>query len=249
MTPADDAVRYDEEPIESYLDALLLALPGSPRRVRRNLTEAEAHLHESAAARAAAGLDPHDAATTAVAEFGSPDVVARAHGLLLRNLIRPAALAGAVGMLAIALSGLVALGLRVLFGAHFLAGDLAGSTYDRARCADLIEYYPGHPCLVAAAHHHAVEVVVYRGLAGFVGLALLALWWFLPRTKTPPGLVAGTLAVSFAAASAVLAVATLNAAGDSWSGAGQWLSALAVTCPGAALCAVLWRRSVGPVRF
>lgn len=38
-----------DDPIEAYLDQLLVALPGSPRDVRHTLAEVEAHLRESAA--------------------------------------------------------------------------------------------------------------------------------------------------------------------------------------------------------
>ena len=47
-----------DDPIEIYLDRLLVALSGSPRDVRRALAEAELHLYESAASLEASGLRP-----------------------------------------------------------------------------------------------------------------------------------------------------------------------------------------------
>ena len=41
--------------VEDYLDRLLVALNGSPRQVRHNLAEVEAHLHDAVAEGMGAG--------------------------------------------------------------------------------------------------------------------------------------------------------------------------------------------------
>jgi hypothetical protein len=81
---------------------------------------------------------------------------------------------GAVGLVAIGASGLVAELLGRLFGAGFVAGDLPGVTYTGQRCAQYLEYFPNAGgCEQAATLHHWGEVVEYRVAVGVVGAFVL----------------------------------------------------------------------------
>jgi len=237
-----------QEPIESFLDDLLTRLPGSAREVRRTLAEAEQHLLESAEAFEAGGLGRLEAERAAVAAFGPPLTVA--HGLArlrVRDLARPAVGLAAVGFLAIGLSGLLSEAIYRLWGATFLAGDLPGTSYTPARCADFQDYFPHHGCMVAAALHHSGEVVTYRLAAGVLGAVLLVSWRMMrPRRALPPGYLPLAGVVVFGGATAALAVETLNSSGGGWSGAGQWLSAALASAGVATVWAVRLRREVRP---
>lgn len=243
MTMADDG------PVERYLDDLLRRLPGDAQAVRRALAEAEAHLYDAVEAHRAAGLSQEDAERAAIAEFGPAPVVARGFGSIRpADLLRPGALFVAVGLLAIGVSGALSEVMGRLWGARFVAGDLRGTSYTPARCADFQEYFPGHGCLDAAALHHFGEVVLYRGAAGVLGLVALLAWRLLPRRRALPAshLYVVGMAV-FGGAAALAAAAALNAATQG-GGTGQWLSAALVAAGVAAAYAVGLMRSAIPVR-
>src|SRR5262249_61874572 len=106
----------------------------------------------------------------AVQRFGSTARVASELRVAHQGIggwLRPAFvgcwLAGAVGLVAVGLSGLVAEVFGRVFGPAFVAGDAPGVTYTSARCADYFEYFPhARDCADAAAQHHWGEVVEGR---------------------------------------------------------------------------------------
>lgn len=115
------------------------------------------------------------------------------------------------GLIAIAISGLVAAAFGTAFGRTFVAGDRPGFTYAPARCADFFEYSPGaSSCEEAATWHHYGEVVQYRLGAGVLGLALLAAYAFARRrlptvgAVLPPGFEATIGAVMYGLAAVYL---------------------------------------------
>jgi hypothetical protein len=137
----------------------------------------------------------------------------------------------AIGLVAIGISGALALGSQTALGDRFVAGDLPGTTYTPARCADLREYAPHERnCEEAAATHHATEVIDYRLAAGIAGVALLAAWLWARRrdlgADLPATLVPTVGATAFGAATAVLSAQALNALtlDAAHAGAGQWLT-------------------------
>src|SRR4051812_17732130 len=157
----------DDDPIERYLDELLVDLRGSPRMVRRVLTETEAHLRDAVAQ----GLDAEEA----IRRFGDARTVAvacnRESGVplstLVRQLVVAACLLAAIGLTAVGASGILSLGMDAAFGPKFVAGDLPTITYTAARCAEYRTLAPKEPsCLAAAARHHTDEVVTFRLAAG-----------------------------------------------------------------------------------
>lgn len=236
----------DEErgPIDSYLDSLLGDLHGPPERVRRILSEAENHLHETADFLERQGSSPLDAEREAVSRFGSADLVARQFGRIgLKDFIGPALLLGGVGFLAIAVSGLVAEFMGHIWGGRFVAGDLPGTTYVPARCADFTEYFPGRSCLDAAAMHHWGEVVQYRVAVGVLGIACLVLLRFVhTRSALPPTFAPVCGGAVFALAAIVLLANALNAAVQGADGVGAPLSGGIIAAAVAVFYAVnLWR--------
>ena len=156
-----------------------------------------------------------------------------------RPLRRAVVLAGmflvAIGLVAIGISGALALGARAALGDRFVAGDLPSTTYTPARCADLREYAPeAHNCADAAATHHATEVIDYRLAAGIAGLALLAVYrWGRrrdPGTDLPAMVVPTIGATAFGVATAGLSAQALNALtlDAAHAGGGQWLTGAVV---------------------
>ena len=170
-----------------------------------------------------------------------------------RALVLSALLLGAVGLVAVGVSGVVAGAERAAFGDRFVAGDLPGRTYDAARCRELREYAPpSASCLDAAAMHHSDEVVFSRVAAGVAGLAAFGLWWVArrrrPPTPLPPSLVPalGVTAFGLAAAATAVQAADALAVGGTRAGAGQWLSAGVVAALVAAAFATALLRSLQP---
>ena len=111
------AVPTDDQPVESYLDRLLLTLGGSPRQVRHTLAEIEAHLHDVVAEEMAAGKSRPDAEAAAVARIGSMSDVtgrraafSRPTAALLRRTALAGSLIGGVGLVAVGVAGAIALG-------------------------------------------------------------------------------------------------------------------------------------------
>src|SRR5436190_18302635 len=79
-----------------------------------------------------------------------------------------------IGLVAIGVSGVLALAAGLAFGKDFVSGDPPTITYTTERCADFFEYEPGaQDCKEAATRHHFREVGGYRVDAGILGLLLL----------------------------------------------------------------------------
>ncbi|MDQ6796740.1 MAG: permease prefix domain 1-containing protein [Actinomycetota bacterium] len=225
------------DPIEDYLDRLLVELSGRARNVRRILSEVDDHLHDAADEGLAEGLSADDARDRALARFGAPATVARRFtrrpGRLpplpvLSQLVLAFALLAGVGLVGIGVSGALAGGMGVAFGKEFVAGDVAGVTYTPARCADYLEYHPeASTCDRAAAAHHFDETVTYRLAAGVLGVLVLGGLFVIRRSRVlrrhiplgdgvgllPDGFVATVGAAVFGCAAGALLVSGLARAG------------------------------------
>jgi hypothetical protein len=226
--------------VEEYLDRLFDRLAGTGRVGRRALAEAEDHLATSRDELVAAGVPTEEAARRAVTRFGDADRVAsdlraaaRDFGGLVRQLVTSGWLLGAIGLVAIGLSGLLAGLMDLVGGAQFVAGDTDGITYTASRCRDFIGYFPGHTCNAAAALHHTTEVIVYRGAVGVLGLVALAAYAVVRRGPLAgarwaprPDLTALVATALFGLAAVVLGgPALLQAVIGDDAGTGAYLSA------------------------
>jgi hypothetical protein len=227
--------------VEDYLDRLFDRLAGTGYAGRRALAEAEDHLISSRDELVAAGVPADEAARRAVTRFGEADRVAgdlraafRDLGGLARELVSGGWLLGALGLIAVGLSGLLAELMDLVWGPRFIAGDTHGVTYTVSRCMDFDRYFPGHSCGTAAALHHTSEVVVYRGAAGVLGLVALVAYVVLRRVGPFAGarwaprldLTALVATALFGLAAVVLGgPALLQVAFRDTAGSGAYLSA------------------------
>ncbi len=174
----------DPDPLEVYLDRLLVELSGRARNVRRILSEVDDHLHDAVDEGMATGLSLAEARQRALDRFGSPATVARRFTSgagrflpvpVVGQLVLAVALLAGIGLVGIGVSGALAGGMGTAFGKDFVARDVAGVTYTPARCADFLEYHPEvRSCGAAATAHHYDETVEYRVAAGLLGLMVLA---------------------------------------------------------------------------
>jgi hypothetical protein len=217
--------------IEEYLDALVVALRGRARRVRRILAEVEEHLQDAYDEGLGRGLAPQAAAEAAVERFGAPRLVAHDFNqrapvemkLMLREVFAALVFLGAVGLIAIGASGALSMGMRAAMGSRFIAGDTVGVRYTPARCEEYRQLRPEAPnCSAAASAHHADEVEQYRAAAGVVGVVALTAWWVLFGRRWRRGTLTGVLPSGFAATIGA-AIFGLAGAGLAVQGVGQWV--------------------------
>ncbi len=155
--------------VEQYLDQLYVALRARPREARRVLAEAEDHLRESVTEGLAAGLSEQEAQEHAVSSFGSVRAVVRAHDARLRRLPTLAVLRdvfmaawrlGAIGLVAVGVSGLVAWVMNVAFGRGFVGGSPGAIRYSAADCHHWLSIWThAHSCAQAAVLENSSDAV------------------------------------------------------------------------------------------
>jgi vacuolar-type H+-ATPase subunit H len=208
--------------IEDYLDQLYARLRCAPRAARRILAEAEDHLREAVSDGLAAGLTQAEAQEQAVSSFGSVRAVVRAHDERLRRptaaVLRDVILAvwrlGAIGLVAVGASGLIAGLMNALFGRSFVGGAPGAARYPVADCQRWLSLWPhAHSCAQAVMLENSSDAVSLRLVAGVLGVATLATYHLarrrsrdlLPDSFTPT--VAMTL---FGAAGLVLAAISVD---------------------------------------
>lgn len=237
----------DEGPIEAFLDELYRQLSCAPRVARRLLAEAEAHLHDSAAAIEATGVDRETAEQRAVDRFGAPGRIAaqaptapRRPVPLALALVRAAVALAGVGLVAVGLSGAVAAVMNAAFGSSFVGA--VHQTYSGAQCRHLLAVQPSAvDCAHAAILENSSDAVSLRLLAGAAGVLLLAVAWFWRRasgahawsTGLPPAVLPAVGLSAFGAAALWLTGQTLDLAllGGS-DGTGFYLSGAVVALAG-----------------
>src|SRR5258708_28300470 len=130
------------EPLEAYLDGLLLTLPGSPREVRHTLTEVEAHLHDAVAEGVAAGQTQYEAETAAVARVGPMHAItgrttrfSRPAAALLRRTALAGSLVGGVALVSYGISAAISWALAAARGGTFVIAPFPKGSYTQADCA------------------------------------------------------------------------------------------------------------------
>lgn len=193
----------DGDLVERYLDQLYVALRARPRKARRVLAEAEDHLREAVTDGLTAGLTQREAEEQAVSSFGSVRAVVRAHDARLRRLPTVAVLRdvimtvwrlGAVGLVAVGASGVIAWVMNAAFGRPFVGGAAGAVRYPAANCQHWLALWPhAQSCAQAAMLENSSDAVTLRLAAGVLGLAALAAYHLarrrsrdlLPESFTP----------------------------------------------------------------
>jgi hypothetical protein len=230
-----------ETPIEDYLDELLRRTHADPRTTRRLLDEAGDHLNAAAAELCSTGMSRQQAETEAVRRFGSiaPIVLATHRQSLLAlvlETLRAALFLGGCGLVAVGISGLVALVMNLWAGRSFVGGQAV---------------FPGAHVSVREV---ADDAVVLRVLAGLVGLVVLVGYYAWRRYSSaapllPAGLVDALGAAAFAGGTVALAiVAADQAVRTGTPGVGFALSGAIVALPAAVYFCFRTTRALLPSR-
>jgi hypothetical protein len=202
------------EPVEDYLDRLLLTLSAPPRQVRRTLAEVEAHLHDAVAEEMAAGKSQADAEASAVARMGEvhhvagrPVAYSRPTAALLRRTALAGSLIGGVALVAVGVSGAVAWALAGVRGGTFLVAPFPPGSYTAADCAHWLAGDPGtHSCIAAMTSDHVGEVILYSFAGGVLGLLVLGAHWWTRRRWQDRGTLTALPIGSAEAVGAILAL-------------------------------------------
>jgi hypothetical protein len=252
----------DDSPVEEYLDRLLEAAPGPPRQVRALLSEAEAHLRDATAEGLARGLSLAEAERQAVTRFGPvrtvADAEARRHTLslpaLARQIVASGLFLGAVGGIAVGVSGVVTAIMGAIGGSTFIVDISSSTRLAPSDCVRWLSQDPAaHSCYHAALSDWTAEVVGFRLVTGVLGLLALGAF-FLMRRRWARRHLFGTLPASVIDTVAVtvfgLAGAWTLGLGIDWlaqghHGVGQWLSAAPISL---ALAGYFGFRLVGDLR-
>jgi hypothetical protein len=209
-----------DDPIEAYLDRLLVALSGSPREIRRTLAEAELHLYESAAELEASGLSSEQAQAEAVRRMGPAEAAvgpARVTLYLTPALRRRVALSllliGGVGGVAIGFAGVLGLIVRAIWGPAAIANAFPADSYTAADCDHWQAAEPtAHDCLAVMTALHASHYLIDTLACGAIGVLVLVLHRRLRSRWSLPGRIGEWFDVESligAAAAAVVAAVFL----------------------------------------
>ena len=169
------------DPVEDYLDDLLLALSGSPRHVRHTLAEVQAHLDDAVAAGTAAGLSDTEARAAAVRDLGPVEGVAsrsagrRSNSPLRRRIVLGMLLVAGVGGVAIGLGGLGAAFVRGVGGNRLVGAPFPTGSYTATDCARWLSNYPrAQNCLSAMTQDHADDFLRDTAQQAF---SACCRWW------------------------------------------------------------------------
>jgi hypothetical protein len=247
------------EPVEEYLDGLLLTLSGPPRQVRHTLAEIEAHLHDAVAEGVAAGMGEHEAQAAAVARIGPLHAVtgratrfSRPSAALIRRTLLAGSLVGGVALVAVGLSAALSWGLAAIRGGSFVNAPFPPGSYTQADCARWLAGDPAtRNCVTAMIADHVGDIVLQGLAAGILGVITLLAYWRMWRRWQDRGTLTALPVGSAEAAGAILAglvmVVTLGVAVNTelvqrGQGAGQPLSLAVAALAAAVFFTVrLWR--------
>jgi hypothetical protein len=186
-----------DDPIEAYLDRLLVALSGSPRGIRRTLAEAELHLEESAAGLEASGLSREQARAEAVRRMGPAEIAAGPARVTLyltpalrRRVALSLLLIASVGGVAIGVAGVLGLIVRELWGPAAIANAFPADSYSAADCRHWqAAQLTAHDCVSVTTALHASHYVTDTLGCGVLGLLGFVLYLRLRRRWSLPGRV------------------------------------------------------------
>lgn len=251
------------EPVEEYLDRLLLTISGPPRYVRRTLAEVEAHLHDAVSDEMSRGLSRQQAEAAAVARLGPVQAVSgRNSGFtqptaaLFRRAALAGTLVGGVALVAYGISGAISWAMAGIRGGRFLTAPFPPGSYSRADCDSWLTGDPAtHNCVTAMIADHVGDIVVQGFAAGILGIVALLAFAAMRRRWQDRATLTALPVGSAEAAGAFLACVVAALGLVRWfniettqqaQGAGQPLSiAIAAACA-AAFFAVRLYRAVRP---
>jgi hypothetical protein len=202
------------EPVEEYLDKLLLTLSGPPRQVRRTLAEVEAHLHDAVAEEMAAGKSPAEAEQAAVARMGTLSQITghrvqfgRPTAALMRRTALAGSLIGGIALVAVGIAGAIGWGLAALRGGTFLVAPFPQGSYTSADCARWLAGDPStHNCITAMTSDHVGEVILNSFAAGVLGVLALSAYGWMRRRWQDRGTLTALPIGSAEAVGAILAL-------------------------------------------
>ena len=212
------------EPVEDYLDRLLLTLSGPPRQVRRTLAEVEAHLHDAVAEEMSAGKTEAEAEQAAVARMGAcsqitgrPLQFGRPAAALMRRTALAGSLVGGVALVAVGISGAIGWGLAALRCGTFLVAPFPQGSYTSADCARWLAGDPSaRNCITAMTSDHVGEVILNSFAAGVLGVLALSVYGWMRRRWQDRGTLTALPIGSAEAVGAILAL--IVAAGSAGRG-------------------------------
>ena len=254
MTPTDD-------PIEVYLDELLVHLPGSPRQIRHTLAEVEGHLEDAAERAQRSGQDRALARATAVRELGPVDGVTDRIGtgaLLSPARVRRSTLGvllvGGVAGTALGVAAILAWLVDAAFGPRAIAAPFPAGSYTAADCQRWMANQPdAHGCVAAMTADHAADFLLAAAACGVLGVLALALRAVLQRrwaSRTVAAAFPAGLEYLVGATLACLATVGLVALGVDallvtyGTAAGQYFALAAAALGAAVLLGALAQRTV-----
>ena len=254
-----------QEPIETYLDELLVRLRLPARETRRSLAETESHLREASEGFEARGMNRQQAERIAIENFGRPSDLAEAEAAVCRPSLSKTLIAAGQAILLLLSGGLLAIGISGALAAVFnwVSGpQFVGAlheTYSTAVCRHfLLAHQTARSCAQAAISENSYDAVVLRLLAGAVGAAGLCAAAAWRRFNPPGGRLQAIDAVTAGVAAAAFGLAALAMAGQSLDllvqhgsgGVGWWLSGAVVAALACCPCAaVAYRRTRSALRM
>jgi hypothetical protein len=240
--------------IDEYLGELRVSLRLPTKDRDRILAEAEDHLRESVVAGLAAGLTRVESEEAAISAFGSVRAVVRAHRRGRDRLVDAVLTVwklGAVALLGVGASGVVAAFLNRTAGRSFVGGAPAGSRFNAADCRYWQAAWHVSSCARAAMLESSSDAVSLRILAGIAGLVALAGYLVVRRLGRSRRRLFPALAAGFFGLATVTLVVLTGFHGRVPflvpTGPGAYLSGAIVTAALAAgYGAVAWRRRDSP---
>jgi hypothetical protein len=167
--------------IDDYLDELLERLDGSGSERRLMLSEAEAHLRESADEYEREGMKADAAQRQAIVDFGSATVIAkssnhRGAGAVLGAYLVAAAQLCTAGFAAIGVGALVARGLALITSIGWVYGAPATRRFASDTCAHFLKVQPGAAnCSAAAAMENSQDAFLFMVGGAVLGLFIVGL--------------------------------------------------------------------------
>ncbi len=252
-----------ESPLELYLDDLLAHLRGTPREVRRALSECEGHLRDAEKSFVSQGFSEDEAARRATEQFGDARAIAAGFNrtlgpawrrALMLSLLRSGWKLTGVGLIAIGLSGAVAWIAMQATSTGAVFAEPPNTHYGAGACAYWLHLHPSAATCASAALLEGRDDALFQrfalGVLGCLMLLISAVWSRRVRRDAP---------IDLRMPSALIAIAAFGLAGIFLTGygldravqntgAGQWLASGGVSLAFAIAYLITLLRAPSPGR-